>query len=146
MKINFKGFVATVVSTMAISMSVYADRDAIYQILYNICDNAVKFSNEGGRLEIAIRARRDKKKVQVTVLNEGQGIPAEDLPYVFDQFYKGDKSRGLDKSGVGLGMFISKAIIDAHREEIWVDSVYGQNCEFGFTLSAKPLPHESQSL
>ncbi|MBO5270170.1 MAG: HAMP domain-containing histidine kinase [Clostridia bacterium] len=125
------------------NMLVYADRDAIYQILYNICDNAVKFSNEGGRLEIAIRAQRERKKVQVTVLNEGQGIPAEDIPYVFDQFYKGDKSRGLDKSGVGLGMFISKAIIDAHKEEIWVDSVYGQNCEFGFTLSAKP-PHEDR--
>ena len=126
------------------NMTVYADRDAIYQILYNICDNAVKFSNEGGRLEIAIRAQREKKKVQVTVLNEGPGIPEEDIPYVFDQFYKGDKSRGLDKSGVGLGMFISKAIIDAHKEEIWVDSEYGKNCEFGFTLSAKPPHRESQ--
>lgn len=126
------------------NMTVYADRDAIYQILYNICDNAVKFSNEGGRLEISIRAQREKKKVLVTVLNEGQGIPEEDLPYVFDQFYKGDKSRGLDKSGVGLGMFISKAIIDAHKEEIWVDSEYGKNCEFGFTLSTKPPHRESQ--
>ena len=121
------------------NMTVYADRDAIYQILYNICDNAVKFSREGGRLEIAVRNRRDLKKVQVTVLNEGQGIPTEDIPYIFDQFYKGDKSRGLDKSGVGLGMFISKAIIDAHKEEIWVHSEYGKNCEFGFTISAKPV-------
>lgn len=121
------------------NMTVYADRDAIYQILYNICDNAVKFSREGGRLEIAVRNRRDLKKVQVTVLNEGQGIHAEDIPYIFDQFYKGDKSRGLDKSGVGLGMFISKAIIDAHKEEIWVHSEYGKNCEFGFTISAKPV-------
>lgn len=123
------------------NMTVWADRDAIYQVLYNICDNAVKFSNEGGRLEIQIRAQKEKKKVQVTVFNEGQGIPPEDLPYVFDQFYKGDKSRGLDKSGAGLGMFISKAIIDAHKEDLWVDSAYGKNCEFGFTLSTKP-PHE----
>jgi two-component system sensor histidine kinase ResE len=76
--------------------------------------------------------------VQVTVFNEGQGIPEEDIPYIFDQFYKADKSRGLDKSGVGLGMFISKAIVDAHRESIFVHSEYGKNCEFGFTLSMKP--------
>ena len=123
-------------------MQVYADRDAIHQILYNICDNAVKFSNAGGRLEIAIRAQREKRKVQITVFNEGQGIPKEDLPFVFDQFYKGDKSRGLDKTGVGLGMFISKAIVEAHKEEIWVDSEYGKNCEFGFTLSTKPQAEE----
>lgn len=126
------------------NITVYADRDAIYQILYNICDNAVKFSTEGGKLELAIRVQREKKKVQVTVLNEGQGIPPEDIPYVFDQFYKGDKSRGLDKSGVGLGMFISKTIIDAHREKIWVHSEYGKNCEFGFTLPTK-APHGKDS-
>ena len=124
-------------------MMVYADRDAIYQVLYNVCDNAVKFSNEGGRLEIAIRAQRERKRVLVSVYNEGQGIPKEDLPFVFDQFYKGDKSRGLDKTGAGLGMFISKAIIDAHGEEIWVDSEQGKNCEFGFTLSQRP-PHEER--
>ena len=117
---------------------VYADRDAIHQILYNICDNAIKFSKDGGRLDVAIRIQREKKKVQVTVFNEGQGIPEEDIPYIFDQFYKADKSRGLDKSGVGLGMFISKAIVDAHRESIFVHSEYGKNCEFGFTLSMKP--------
>ena len=125
------------------NMIVYADRDAIHQILYNICDNAIKFSKAGGRLDVSIRVQREKKKVQVTVYNEGQGIPAEDIPYVFDQFYKADKSRGLDKSGVGLGMFISKAIVDAHRESIFVHSEYGKNCEFGFTLSMKP-PHEDK--
>ena len=117
-------------------MVVYADRDAIYQIFYNICDNAVKFSREGGKYKISITAH--DKKVYVSVFNEGIGIPAEELPFVFERFYKSDKSRGLDKTGVGLGLYIAKTIIDAHEEEIWVKSVYGENCEFVFTLPYTP--------
>lgn len=114
------------------TMLAYADRDSIYQILYNICDNGVKFSKEGGKFRISILER--DKKVHVSVYNEGDGIPPEDLPYVFDRFYKSDKSRGLDKSGVGLGLYIAKTIIDAHNEKIVVRSVYGEYCEFEFTL------------
>ncbi len=117
-------------------MVVYADRDAIYQILYNICDNAVKFSREGGKYRISIIER--EKKVYVSVFNEGTGIPADELPFVFERFYKSDKSRGLDKTGVGLGLYIAKTIIDAHEEEIWVKSVHGENCEFVFTLPYTP--------
>ncbi|MHB1151468.1 MAG: sensor histidine kinase [Eubacteriales bacterium] len=113
-------------------MYVIADSDAIYQILYNICDNAVKFSRETGRYKISLRSR--EKRVYISVYNEGQGISADDLPYVFDRFYKSDKSRGLDKTGTGLGLFIAKTIIDAHEEEIWVKSEYDQYCEFTFTL------------
>ena len=111
-----------------------ADHDAIYQILYNLCDNAVKFSREEGRLRIAITSTRDKH-IQVSVYNDGEGIAAEDIPFVFERFYKGDKSRGLDKSGVGLGLFISKTIMDAHHEKIWVEREQGKYCEFCFTLS-----------
>ena len=114
-------------------MMVLADRDAIYQILYNICDNAVKFSKEGGALSVSLRAAGDER-VCVSVYNEGAGIAAEDLPFVFERFYKGDKSRGLDKSGVGLGLFIAKTIIDAHHEKIWVESEQGAWCRFSFTL------------
>ena len=117
-------------------MIVYADRDAIYQILYNICDNAVKFSREGGKYRISILEK--DRKVYTSVYNEGIGIPAEELPFVFERFYKSDKSRGLDKTGVGLGLYIAKTIIDAHDEEIWVKSVYGENCEFVFTLPYTP--------
>ncbi len=118
------------------SMTVYADRDAIHQVLYNICDNGVKFSREGGKYRISILER--ERKVYVSVYNEGIGIPAEELPFVFERFYKSDKSRGLDKAGVGLGMYITKTIIDAHDEEIFVKSVYGENCEFVFTLPYTP--------
>ncbi len=117
-------------------MNVYADRDAIYQILYNICDNAVKFSKEGGKYKISILEK--DKKVYISVFNEGIGIPSEELPFVFERFYKSDKSRGLDKTGVGLGLYIAKTIIDAHEEEIWVRSAHGENCEFVFTLPYTP--------
>lgn len=114
-------------------MMVHADRDSIYQILYNICDNGVKFSVEGGSYRIRIRSY-DKKKIVVSVFNSGEGIPTDDLPYVFERFYKADKSRGIDKNGVGLGMYIAKTIIDAHGESIWVESEQNKFCEFSFTL------------
>ena len=117
-------------------MYVNADSDAIYQVLYNLCHNAVKFSNEGGLLKISIK-RIKNKKILIEVYNDGQGISKEDLQYVFERFYKSDKSRGLDKTGAGLGLFISKTIIEAHDEKIWVESEYGKNCSFKFTLTAE---------
>lgn len=114
-------------------MIAIADYDAIYQILYNICHNAVKFSIPEGVLRLRIHENREHKFL-ISIYNEGQGIPEADLPYVFERFYKSDKSRGLDKNGVGLGMFISKTIIQAHGESIWVESKEGKYCEFLFTL------------
>jgi len=118
-------------------MQVLADRDAIYQIFYNICHNAVKFARPEGKLQIRIVTAKDKK-IRVSVYNDGEGIPTEDQPMIFERFYKSDKSRGLDKTGVGLGLFISKTIITAHGEKIWVSSTPGKNCEFFFTLPRAP--------
>jgi signal transduction histidine kinase len=115
------------------SLYVVADRDAIYQIAYNLCDNAIKFASEGAVIRVTIKKLKNKK-VLVSVYNEGQGIAPADLPYVFDRFYKSDKSRGLNKTGVGLGLFISKTIIDAHGETIWAESEFGKNCSCSFTL------------
>ena len=75
--------------------------------------------------------------------NEGVGITAEDLPYVFDRFYKSDRSRGLDKTGVGLGLYIARTIIEAHKEKIWVESEYGKWCRFSFTLQKTTSQRES---
>lgn len=117
-------------------MTVVADRDAIYQILYNLCDNAIKFSSDGSLFQIHIVESKNRK-ITVSVYNEGQGIAPADLPYVFERFYKSDKSRGLNKTGVGLGLFISKTIIAAHGESIWVESEHGKNCCFYFTLAGE---------
>lgn len=124
------------------NMYVNADRDAIYQVLYNLADNAVKFAREGGVYRIS-HIERDGK-IYTAVYNEGQGIIKEELPLVFDRFYKSDKSRGLDRTGVGLGLYIVKTIIDSHGEEIWVNSVYGEYCEFVFTLTPAEQPKKQR--
>ena len=114
-------------------LMVYSDKDAINQVLYNICDNAVKFSKEGGKYKITVKD--EGAKVTVRVYNEGEGIPNEDLPYVFDRFYKSDKSRGLDKTGVGLGLYICRTIMDNLGEDISVAGIYGEYCEFSVSLT-----------
>lgn len=116
------------------SLFVMADADALHQIIYNLCENAIKFSREEGLLRISLR-RTEKKKISIEIFNEGVGIAKEDLPYVFDRFYKSDKSRGLDKNGVGLGLFIVKSIVDAHEGFIAVESEEGKNCAFRVVFS-----------
>lgn len=123
---------------------VIADEDAIYQVLYNLCHNAIKFSCDGGKFIIRIGMNADKK-VQVSVFDEGQGISREDTKMVFDRFFKTDQSRGLDKNGVGLGLYISKTIMDAHDEKIWVESEEDKNCEFFFTLKPGVAPQKRGS-
>jgi len=115
-------------------MFVFADRDAVYQVLYNLCDNAVKFSREGGRLEISLT--RNGGDVEYSVFNEGQGIPEEKLPFIFDRFFKGDDTRGLDKSGYGLGLYICKSIADAQGASLSCESKEGEWCRFRFSLPA----------
>ncbi len=115
------------------NMYVNGDDGAIHQVLYNICDNAIKFAEPAGKYVVTVKDQGSK--VEIGVYNEGSGIQPEDLPYVFDRFYKSDKSRGLDKTGVGLGLYISRTIIEAHNEKIKVESEYGKWCRFSFTLS-----------
>ena len=120
------------------AMSVNADKDAIYQIIYNLCHNAIKFSKEGGKFTINI-SRIPGKKIKVSIYDQGQVVSAEDAKRIFDRFYKTDKSRGLDKSGVGLGLYICKTIIDAHGQTIRHEP-HDDGCEFWFTLKeGEPL-------
>lgn len=114
-------------------MIALGDTDAINQVVYNLCHNAIKFSYENGKYRVSIKNFEDR--IKFSVYNEGIGIAKEELPFVFDRFYKSDKSRGLDKTGVGLGLFISKAIIDAHNGDMTVNSEYEKWCEFSFTLA-----------
>lgn len=111
---------------------VFADFDLTYQIVYNLIDNAVKFANGGGCIKINVAAKN--RKVYLSVKNSGMGIPASELPYVFDRFYKTDKSRSRDHKGVGLGLYIVKSVLNMQGEDIVVKSVEGEYCEFVFTL------------
>ena len=117
-----------------------ADKDAIYQVLYNICHNAIKFAKEGGKFRISITGITDTK-LKVAVYDQGQSISDDEVDMVFDRFYKTDKSRGLDKSGVGLGLYICKTIIDAHKETIGVETT-DDGCEFWFTLTEGVQPQK----
>jgi len=112
---------------------VYSDKDAVNQVVYNICDNAVKFSKNGGKYRIAISD--EGSFIKLSVYNEGVGISAEDKEHIFDRFYKSDKSRGLDKSGVGLGLYICHTIMDRLGEKIYVESEYGKYCCFIIELT-----------
>ena len=120
-----------------------ADKDAIYQVLYNLCHNAIKFAREEGKFRIRISKITDTK-LRIAVYDEGQSLSDEGKKMVFDRFYKTDESRGLDKTGVGLGLYISKTIIDAHGETIGVES-FDEGCEFWFTLT-EGLPPRRKSL
>lgn len=111
---------------------VLADEDAIHQVLYNLFDNALKFTPQEGIWQVRVFIER--QKALFAIRNSGEGIPPEELPQIFDRFYKSDRSRGLDKGGMGLGLYIAKTIISAHNEEIWVTSEYGKFTEFVFTL------------
>ncbi len=114
-----------------------ADADAIYEVMYNIVDNAIKFSKDGGLLSVSIST--SDEKLLISIYNEGDGIRPEDLPYVFDRFYRTETSQKRDRSGSGLGMHIAKTIIDAHGESIYVESEYGKNCCFKFTLTKSDM-------
>lgn len=114
------------------SMLVNADRDAIQRVLINLIHNAIKFTPEDGSISVTVR--NTKGKAEITVSDTGQGIPAEDIPFIFDRFHKADKSRGKDRTGVGLGLYIVKNILKAHNETIAVESEYGKGTTFKFTL------------
>ena len=111
---------------------VTADADLMGQVVYNLLDNAVKFTNDGG--SIRLRVTQAPGRAVVTVRNSGEGIPTEEMPHIFDRFYKSDRSRSRDKVGVGLGLYLVKTIISMHRGEICVRSVAGEYAEFEFWL------------
>ena len=110
---------------------VRADKDAITQVIYNLLDNAVKFAAPGSCL--TLRLYKDDGKAYVSVKDRGETIPADDLPFIFDRFHKSDRSRSLDKDGVGLGLYLVKTILNSHDEDIAVRSEDGVT-EFVFTL------------
>lgn len=122
---------------------VYADADLVYQVVQNLMDNAIKFCNDGG--EIRFGVTQAKGMVTVSIRNTGAGIAADALPFVFDRFYKEDKSRGLNTMGSGLGLHICKVLIGLSGGKIWANSKEGEWCEFSFTLPAEPPKKQRES-
>ena len=113
-------------------LSVFADKHKIQQVLYNLIDNAIKFSNDNSSIQIETTVKNGK--VFVSVKDHGTGIPKESLNKIWDRFYKIDASRGKDRKGTGLGLSIVKEIINAHNQNIDVISTEGVGTEFIFTL------------
>ena len=111
---------------------VWGDPDAITQVCYNLLDNAIKFSTEGSTMGISITTKGGK--AHVAVRNTGATIPPDELAMIFDRFHKSDKSRSVDREGVGLGLYIVKTILNNHKENITVTSQDGVT-EFVFTLT-----------
>ncbi len=122
-------------------MHVWADRDAIQRLLLNLLQNAIKFTPEKGLIRVGVQTAREK--LEISVSDTGVGISAEELPYVFDRFYKTDKSRSSDRTGVGIGLAIVRSIILAHHEDIRVASAPNQGTTFVFTLPLSEPPESA---
>ncbi len=108
------------------SAVIYADEDMIYQVIYNLIENAVKFTSYSGHINIDLIDNKSKDEYNLFIENSGNNIPSKDLKFVFDRFYKVDKSRSKDKNGMGLGLYIVKKIVLLHKGSIKV-SVSGEN-------------------
>lgn len=121
--------------------NVYGDQDLLHQVIYNLVENAVKFTNQGGYIKLQISDGIDR--TSVVIENSGPGISPEELPMIFDRFYKTDKSRSRDKNGMGLGLYIVRTIIKLHGGDITVSSVMDEYCRFEFYI---PKPQETPKL
>ncbi|GAC90317.1 redox sensor histidine kinase ResE [Anoxybacillus flavithermus NBRC 109594] len=111
------------------------DPDRIEQVLTNLIDNALRHTDEGGEVRVIVDT--DEEVVRISVQDSGSGIPEEDLPFVFERFYKADKARTRGRSGTGLGLAIAKNIVEAHKGTITVHSKLGEGTTFTFTLPLK---------
>jgi two-component system phosphate regulon sensor histidine kinase PhoR len=115
------------------SLSVLADYDYLERVLINLLDNAIKYGREGGEI-IVSAAKTDREELQFSVRDNGIGIPKEDLPRIFERFYRVDKGRSQELGGTGLGLSIVKHIIQVHGGKVWVESQLEKGSTFYFTL------------
>ncbi len=112
--------------------NITADKDMINQVVYNLVDNAVKFTPEGGYIEVS--SKSDAEKAIIKIRNSGKGIPSEEIDKIFERFYKIDKSRSYDVKGAGMGLYLVKTIIELHGGQIVARSESGEYAEFIFQL------------
>ncbi len=112
---------------------VFADKDSVSQVLTNLLDNAIKFMPERGKITISVKNGKNHN-YEISVRNTGSGISKDAQKFIFERFYKEDKSRSENKTGNGIGLYIVKNIIKAHKQSIWVNSDGSEYTEFVFTL------------
>lgn len=117
---------------------VQGDEDLLYQVVYNLVENAVKFVNDGG--VISFRFWEESNRTSVAIRNTGAGLDRDEIPKIFERFYKSDRSRSLDKTGVGLGLYLVKTIVNLHNGDILVKSQKGEWTEFVLVLPSAPKP------
>jgi signal transduction histidine kinase len=120
--------------------AVYADRERVHQVLFNLLDNAVRLTPSGGR--VTVTASRHNGSVDVVVADTGPGISAEDLPRVFERFFRVDASRSRDDGGTGIGLAIARSVVEAHGGRIWAESEPGRGSTFTFELPVAPAEGE----
>ncbi len=120
------------VSEIKDSLQVFCDAEAIKQVMVNLIDNAIKYTNEGGK--IIVKTTKEGNNVFVTISDTGVGIPEESLPRIFERFYRVDKDRSREIGGSGLGLSIVKHILELHDSKISVESKLGEGTTFRFNL------------
>ena len=113
----------------------FLDPLKITQVLENLLDNALKYTPKGSHIDVSARQR--DQEVEVCIRDNGPGIPADDLPHIFERFYRVDKGRSRDKGGTGLGLSIVKHIVQLHGGRVWVESSLGQGTAFSFGLPVR---------
>ena len=113
-------------------ISLFIDADRINQVVSNLINNAIKFTEEDGRIKIELKVL--ETKVRIGVIDTGIGISKKDLPHVFNKFMQISKIAGAERKGVGLGLSIVKELVEKHRGEVWVESKVGVGSKFYFTL------------
>jgi len=117
--------------------SVLADPDRLAQVLRNLLTNALRHTPDGGW--VAVSAAPSGDAVEIAVADSGEGIATEDLPHVFDRFWRPGRSRSRAEGGAGLGLAIARSLVEAHGGRIWVESTPGQGARFAFRLPATPV-------
>ncbi|MEN8788947.1 MAG: ATP-binding protein [Flavobacteriaceae bacterium] len=132
-KASKKGVSLTFDMTYNSPIMVNADREKIQQVISNLIVNSIKYGHTDGTTEVSVE-NLIKNKVIIRITDNGEGIPEEHIPRIFERFYRVDKSGSREEGGSGLGLSIVKHIIEAHGEKIYVESVPGVGSEFSFTL------------
>jgi signal transduction histidine kinase len=115
-------------------LTVQGDETRLRQLLLILLDNALKYTDEGGRVDVSVG--HADRYARLVVADTGVGIPAKDLPYIFDRFYRVDGSRNHENGGTGLGLAIARWIVQAHHGSIKVDSEQGKGARFQVDLPA----------